>query len=123
MVFLFYDLNKNISIFTYFTFVKTVPSFLRYAGLQRLSQKLFTNGTTVKVICMGGEPCLNGKQNHYQSKRKVPLCGLYVNCVLCSRKLDNSQVDGSCCIRIRTIRRIFSRRADNIPSASVELSA
>ena len=93
-----------MSIFTYFTFVQTVPSFLRYAGLQRLSQKLFTKDTTVKVICMGGEPCLNGKQNHSQSIQRVPLCGLFVNCVLCSTKLDNSQVNGSCCIGNRTMK-------------------
>ena len=77
-----------ICILIYFTLLKTVPSFLRFAGLQQLSQKLFIKGTTVKVICIGGEPCLTGKENNIKTNtKKMPLYESFANnCVPLSRK-------------------------------------
>ena len=109
-----------ICILIYFTLLKTVPSFLRFAGLQRLSQKLF-----IKVIYIGSEPCLTGKENNIKTNTKKCHCTDHLPIIVfpCQEK---GQLQSKCLLlyldsdyEVLVFRKFESKRIENIPCASV----
>ncbi|XP_067948492.1 beta-alanine-activating enzyme-like isoform X2 [Watersipora subatra] len=49
------------------THIQTVPSFLRLLNLDLVAKHLLIDDTSVRVVSMGGEPCLTGKELYRMS--------------------------------------------------------